>query len=364
MSTAIVLKKSTARELVQQLAQPTGAAKNRHIETPRDLSPAANKYNFQVIRDTAYVATSTERRLKVRGGLWDFGHPGYAKSLEIESTAVVGDFAGTGELVSDLATTTVTIAAAATKYVALLLASSTVGGIQNATILAAKHFDAYPVVAEISGYTILEIIPLAKIVNTAGTLLITPYHTSGNINMVVSNEHAFFPSKSETKGSVDIAEGSWYMNGTKVTDTAGTADIGSTAAPYIVATITHGTGKPLVPATITVAAQAALAADDDFTTKRNICKVNHTAGNVSSITRFQVGDIYQNLDAIETAAGVWEAGDSAGADYVDVMTDFQYNGTSHKLQMKKSRISVIDGSTYVGKEDSSWTDITTASECP
>lgn len=180
------------------------------------------------------------------------------------------------------------------------------------------------------------------------------------------SETAFYPTKSAVKGKVDIAEGSWYMNGTRLTtDPDDTDELGTAVATneYVVATITHGTANPLVPATITLTAESALADAADFPTKRNICEIVHDSdGNVTDIIRLHVGDIYQNLNAIQNTT--WSDGATGGTDYRDVTTSERWDSTNFKYQVKKTRFTVKDGILYIGDEDSTWTDVFTADECP
>jgi len=68
-------------------------------------------------------------------------------------------------------------------------------------------------------------------------------------------------------------------------------------------------------------------------------------------------------DQIQDAAGDWSNGDTTGVDFA-VMTDFRWDGTAHKLQYKKRTCTIQNGNTLIGKQDTAWTDITTALACP
>jgi len=68
-------------------------------------------------------------------------------------------------------------------------------------------------------------------------------------------------------------------------------------------------------------------------------------------------------DQIQDMAGDWSDGDTTGVDF-DVMTTFQWDGTAHKLQYKKRTCTIRNGNTLIGKQDTAWTDITTALACP
>ena len=174
--------------------------------------------------------------------------------------------------------------------------------------------------------------------------------------------HRFRPTPSDTNGvAVDIALGGWNQNGTIVTDSA--VALGDTTNPYIIATLTQGTAKPLVPASVALSAASAAAEDSDFATVRTIAKINYDSqGNYSSATRYQVGDVYQRLSAIQTGAA-WADGSKAGTTR-SIVSSIQYDDTAHKLQVKFVEIEVRSGSVYVGVEDAAWTDITTAAACP
>ena len=177
--------------------------------------------------------------------------------------------------------------------------------------------------------------------------------------------HRFRGTASATTGAVDIDTGGWNLNGTMIVDTGGTSGLGDTANPYIIATITKGTSKPLAPSTITLTAAAAPAADSEFTSKRNIGKINHdtTSGNYSSFSRYQIGDIYEKSNGINVVGPVWDDGGVTGRTF-DVLTAIQFDTTSHKFQYKAREFELRDGSFYVNLQDTGWTDVFTATACP
>lgn len=182
---------------------------------------------------------------------------------------------------------------------------------------------------------------------------------------VTSQPHRYGVSANETNAvAIDVDTGAWNQNGTLIVDTSGTANLGDTTNPYIIATITHGTANPLVPAAISLATSSAVAADSDFTKKRTIAKINYDSdGNRGKIDRYQIGDIYQRLDATETSAGTWTDGGKTG-NTKSFVSSIQYDDSAHKLQAKFTDVEVKNGSTYIHLEDTAWTDITTASACP
>lgn len=360
----VVFDKKSAERIGETVRTVESMTSDNHYRKKLRFGGSKSKYNFQVISDKDFEPAGNERRLAVRGGTWDFGIPKGLNSLEIETAADIGDFAGTGGSYADLATTTIEIADGETKYLAAFLSTSTGEGLTSATVLAVKHFDTRVSEYSESGDTAVAIKHLAKVENDEGTLTITPEWFGGNLLSIVehTNPSAFYPTNSTEIGKVNIAAGSWYMNGGKI-DYAGATGLGTSGTPYIVATITHGTANPLIPATIAVAAQAALATALEFPTKRNICKINYSGADVSSIDRLQVGDIYQNLNAFEVSAGVWEDGESDGSNYIDVTSDEQYDSATHKYQVKKTRFMIKNGVLYIGEEESSWTDVFTAVDC-
>jgi len=180
-----------------------------------------------------------------------------------------------------------------------------------------------------------------------------------------SQPHRFGVGGNDTNSvAADVDTGGWNQNGVLIVDTGGTANIGDTTNPYLIATITQGTANPLVPTAISIAASSAVAADSDFTTKRTIAKINYDSNsNRGEIDRYQVGDIYQRLDATETSAGSWTDGGKGGTTK-SFVSSIQYDDSAHKLQAKFTDVEVKNGSTYIHLEDTAWTDITTAAACP
>ena len=180
---------------------------------------------------------------------------------------------------------------------------------------------------------------------------------------IVINPTAFYPTWSNeaahASGAVDIASGSWYMNGATVTKAQ--LNIGDKDNTYIVATITHGTADPFIPTAITIAAQAAGALASEFATKRNICVISFDDDdNPIKINRLQIGDICQNLNAIKDTT--WS--DGGAGKTVSVTTAEQYNTSTFKYEVKKTEFKLIHGVLYIGEEDATWTTAITFAECP
>jgi len=103
--------------------------------------------------------------------------------------------------------------------------------------------------------------------------------------------HRFTPSSNGS--DIDVSAGDWHVwkNGTadlvKISS-AGASSIGSAAATFIVASLDDYT----TPTTLTIAAQAAAPTQEQLKfEKRIICQLTYTDGSISSIRRYQFGDI-------------------------------------------------------------------------
>ena len=229
--------------------------------------------------------------------------------------------------------------------------------------------------------------------------------------------HRFRPSiNSDDNSKCDISEGSWTRNNVKVTNSA--TAIGSSAYLYIVAELDDED----VPTTLTISAYATPPIPNQKNSRRLIAKLMPDIdGSISGILRCQLGDIVEGENRHGTYAGdmlVWDDSEKAynvktrlddnalmtfdpaqtqeakvawmahgtvgqvltsqssvfAWDYameVDgsedgtfyIVSDIQYDGTSHKLQKQVTTVVVTDGIAAVSV-DATWVDITTAAECP
>jgi len=175
--------------------------------------------------------------------------------------------------------------------------------------------------------------------------------------------HRFGVNYSDTKGAVDIDTGGWNQNGVLVVDAGGTTKLGDTTNVYIKATITHDSTYPVGAASIVVSDTNEVPPDSDFTKERLICKLHHdTSGNLTTVDRYQVGDIYQRLDGI-ISGGSWSDGGKGGSSRT-FLSAIRYDDSSHSLQAKTTPITVQNGSTYIGAEDTGWSNVFTALPCP
>lgn len=194
MSKRLVLKRSTARELLQRLAQPTGEKTVRPQVLPNDQAPVSGKhiYPFQVIPDNTHVQISSERRVSVRGGLVDVILSG---GDSVPSLAITqGDVTGSGSLLTDIFTVDVDIPSAAspgtTRWVYQVVNSATdAGEIAEAYALGTyMSSDATrPNETNLTnpGVSVPHVQPLAvkvlaRVNNTDGKLTIDPEWTGGD----------------------------------------------------------------------------------------------------------------------------------------------------------------------------------------
>ena len=141
---------------------------------------ANEEYSFQVIEDTTYVHTFDERRVSIRGGLWDVTVDGVTQvSMSISAS---GDFTGTGSLPTNLATmNSGQIADGATAWVYLLVYGTALGEVAEASRLDAYLTTGARPDEDASGYQATSIKVLAKVVNTGGVLDITQEWRGGNL---------------------------------------------------------------------------------------------------------------------------------------------------------------------------------------
>jgi hypothetical protein len=189
--------------------------------------------------------------------------------------------------------------------------------------------------------------------------------------------------------TVDIEPISWYQgNDPAVSDSA--AGLGSSTNPYIVAAL----DTDVSPTTLTLTADTSLPADSQATYKQLVATLTYDGGSLAEVRRATLGDIHRasvesdNTDVLVAVdsgatAGYLGANDSDGVlrtdttiSYTDggsfvtlgvatttatVVTDVQYDTTTHQIQKKTRTLTVISGGT-----ESGWTLITggQAAACP
>lgn len=177
-----------------------------------------------------------------------------------------------------------------------------------------------------------------------------------------SDPHRFQPSiNAFNSDTVDISTGGWNVNGHMETDSkTGLGQVASESTTYIIATITMGTAKPLIPSDLTISAVSSLPASNTFRTIRVICALSYSGSTLTGINRYQVGDIYQHCGGINTGSGVWTDGGAAGVSSQSI-TDMRYD--TYRIQVKYTTRYLINGTWYEDEEDASWTTMTTASPC-